>query len=227
MDILSLEYLFGEEFSVGSGKIININGYKFEHNIHTEEGSSGSPIILFNIEKVIGIHKYGDREKRVNIGTFIDEIFDEIKNDLSETNNEKKNIKVKEDDKRKIERVDKKNILDLNSQFLGDEGIQKLKLINDNIIELNLYYNYISDIKVLEEVKFNKLEKINLGSNRISYNIKVLENVDFKELKELDLSLNYMSDIKVLEKVKFNKLEKLNLWQNEISDINVLENVNL
>ena len=36
-----------------------------------------------------------------------------------------------------------------------------------------------------------------------------------------------MSDIKVLEKVKFNKLEKLNLWQNEISDINVLENVNL
>ena len=90
MDILSLGYLFGEELSVGSGKIININGYEFEHNIRTEQGSSGSPIILFNLEKVIGIHKYGDLEKRVNVGTFIGEIFDEIKNDLNEVNNEKK-----------------------------------------------------------------------------------------------------------------------------------------
>ena len=138
MEVLSLGYPFGIELSTGSGKIININGYEFEHNIPIEEGSSGSPIILFNLEKVIGIHKHGDLEKRVNVGTFIGKIFDEIKNDLKEENNGKKNIEVKEDDKRNIERIDKYNILDLSKQNLGNEGIQKLKLINYNIVELNL-----------------------------------------------------------------------------------------
>ena len=90
MEVLSLGYPNGGDLSIGSGKIININGYEFEHNIPIEEGSSGSPIILFNLEKVIGIHKHGDLEKRVNVGTFIGEIFDEIKNDLKELNNEKK-----------------------------------------------------------------------------------------------------------------------------------------
>jgi hypothetical protein len=106
-EVLSLGYPFGKELADGSGEIININGYEFEHNIHTEQGSSGSPIILFNLLNVIGIHKYGDLEKRVNIGTFIGEIFDEIKKDLSEVNNENKNIKVKKDDKKNNERFDK------------------------------------------------------------------------------------------------------------------------
>jgi len=218
MEVLSLGYPNGEDLSNGSGKILNINGFEFEHDISTEQSSSGSPIILFNLEKVIGIHKYGDLEKRVNVGTFIGEIFDEIKLNLSEVNSEKKNIKVKEDDKN--------NILDLSHQNLGNKGIQKLKLINYNIVELNLSWNNILDIKVLEKVKFNKLEKLNLRGNEISDNINILENVDFKELKELDLSENNISDIKVLEKVKFNRLEILILGGNEISNnINILENV--
>jgi hypothetical protein len=95
MEVLSLGYPFGKELADGSGEIINIDGYEFEHNIHTEQGSSGSPIILFNLLKVIGIHKFGDLEKKINVGTFIGEIFDEIKNDLSEVNNEKKKYKSK------------------------------------------------------------------------------------------------------------------------------------
>ena len=173
MEVLSLGYPFGKELADGSGEIINIDGYEFEHNIHTEQGSSGSPIILFNVLNVIGVHKYGDLEERINVGTFIGEIFDEIKNDLSVVNNE--NIKVKEDDERKNERIDKNNILDniidnildLSKKNLGNEGIQKLNIINYNIIELNLSYNNISDIKVLEKVKFNKLEKLYLGWNKI------------------------------------------------------------
>ena len=162
MEVLSLGYPFGKELADGSGEIINIDGYEFEHNIHTEQGSSGSPIILFNLLKVIGIHKFGDLEKKINVGTFIGEILDEIKDDIIEENNEKKNIKVKEDEKRNNERIDKNNILDLSKKCLGNEEIQKLQLINYNIIELNLSFNNISDIKVLEKVKFNKVEKLNL-----------------------------------------------------------------
>jgi len=217
MYVLSLGFPFGEELSTGSGKIINIIGYEFEHNIPTEEDSSGSPIILFNLFKVIGIHKAGDREKGINLGTFIGEIFDEIKDDLNEENNEIKIIKVKEDDKRNIEKIDKNNILDLSLKHLGNEGIQKLNLINYNIIELNLSYNNISNIEVLEKVKFNKLEILDIGVNKISNNINILENVIFKELKVLDLSENNISDIKVLEKVKFNKLEILDLGVNKIT----------
>ena len=64
--------------------------------------------------------------------------------------------------------------------------------------------------RVLEKVKFEKLEKLYLSENKI-VDINILENVNFKELNELDLSGNTISDIKVLEKVKFEKLEKLDL----------------
>ena len=47
-----------------------------------------------------------------------------------------------------------------------------------------------------------------LKKNRIE-NLKFLEYINFKELKELDLSNNNISDIKVLENVKFEKLQKL------------------
>ena len=66
------------------------------------------------------------------------------------------------------------------------------------IRELILSYNYISDIKALETLKFEKLEKLNLCWNKISNNINELENMIFKELKELNLSNNNISDIKIL-----------------------------
>ena len=54
--------------------------------------------------------------------------------------------------------------------------------------------------------------------NEIS-NIDILENVNFKELKELYLHYNEISDIKILEKVKFEKLEDLYLDNNKIDQI--------
>ena len=49
--------------------------------------------------------------------------------------------------------------------------------------------NKISDIRVLEKVKFEKLEYLYLGDNNIS-NINKLEKVNFEELKELNLYFN-------------------------------------
>ena len=69
--------------------------------------------------------------------------------------------------------------------------------------------NNITDIKVLEKVKFEKLVKLYLGRNEISNNINILENVNFKELKDLDLSENYLSDIKILKKGKICKIRKI------------------
>ena len=53
--------------------------YEFDHNIATDKGSSGCPIILLNnninLIQVIGIHKEGDKINKINGGTFLGEIF--------------------------------------------------------------------------------------------------------------------------------------------------------
>ena len=46
--------------------------------------------------------------------------------------------------------------------------------------------------------------------------VNILENVNFKKVKELNLYDNKISDIKVLEKVKFEKLELLDLGENKL-----------
>ena len=75
MDIFTLEYP-RDEIEVGSGKIKDIlDNFEFKHNIHTEPGASGSPIILPNSLKVIGIHKEGDQFSSLNIGLFLGELF--------------------------------------------------------------------------------------------------------------------------------------------------------
>ena len=79
LDIFSLGYPNGNDISSGSGKILGIDDFEFDHNIDTEQGSSGSPIILFNTLKVIGIHKQADKTKKINIGIFIGEVIKKIK----------------------------------------------------------------------------------------------------------------------------------------------------
>ena len=187
------------------------NEYDFNHLGSTEPGSSGGPILNIENNKVIGIHKGYKRvdenniEYDTNIGLFIKYGINDFLNNIK---NQKKIAK-----------------LDLSNKSIGDEKLKielsKIKEINE-LKELDLNNNYISDIKVLEKVQ---LEKLNLGRNKIS-NINILDNVNFKELKELNLYSNNISDIKVFEKVKFQKLEILNLGENVLSNnINILENV--
>ena len=52
--------------------------YEFEHSLDTEEGSSGSPICLFENLFVIGIHFGSDKKKNINYGLFIGGIFDNL-----------------------------------------------------------------------------------------------------------------------------------------------------
>ena len=56
-------------FSVGYIK--DINKFDIIHKCSTEPGSSGGPIMLLNIFKVIGIHKGGSSIYEENYGTFL------------------------------------------------------------------------------------------------------------------------------------------------------------
>ena len=206
LDIFTLSYHLGDELVPTNGKFKEKGKeYLFSHDIDTESGSSGCPIILFT-KKVIGIHKGYSEEEKLNVGIFIGEVMNKL-NEIKNFKNEKpKNeinilfyndlIESNKNFKLNIE----SNITKLNLRYNNDncwEYLPNLKLTE--LKELDLSHNDISDIKSLENVKFVKLEKLNLSYNKNISNYNILGKVDFKELKELDLSHNNILDI-TLEK---------------------------
>ena len=69
-NIYIIQYPHGE-LSYSKGKILNIDKYEITHNVGTKAGSSGSPIFLEGNKLVIGIHKEGDKEEKVNYGDLL------------------------------------------------------------------------------------------------------------------------------------------------------------
>ena len=67
-----VQYPGGRELSESKGNIREIKTeYLFSHTSSTEDGSSGSPIFLENTDKIIGIHKAGNKNEKINYGFFI------------------------------------------------------------------------------------------------------------------------------------------------------------
>ena len=84
LDIFTLGYPLGDEDNVvyGSGKICTMkNSFEFEHNIPTNIGFSGAPVISLESFKIIGVHKYHETLNNLNVGVFIGFIVEDLKND--------------------------------------------------------------------------------------------------------------------------------------------------
>ena len=117
--------------------------------------------------------------------------------------------------------------LKLGYKNLGDNKLKNLTNINfDNLEKLWLSYNRISDIKFLEELKYPKLQTLDLSNNKIE-NINIFENTHFFNLRKLWLNNNLIKDISVFIKIKCELLEELNLKNNYISNISSLEKIGL
>ena len=162
VDIFSIEHPFGKGAVCASGTILNIKDYEFDHNISTDSGASGSPIILINdninLIQAIGIHKYSDLKNKINVGTFIGEILNEI--------NENINLKGES------ENFFKSDIITDYKDIKKD-----LKLINsqkeNNDLFLQKDYHQISNI--------NKItDNINEYKNKIPLSIKDSQNKKIK-----------------------------------------------
>jgi len=82
--IYCLEFPQGKDLKFDIGEIKKIENGIIKHNISTEDGSSGSPLISTN-HKIIGIHKgHEKKNKNCNCGIFIKDIIMKIiENNLS------------------------------------------------------------------------------------------------------------------------------------------------
>ena len=89
-DIQLIQYPLGGNFSYSEGKISAIKENIFFHNSSTQKGSSGSPIVFKGEETVIAIHRGATGNNGRNVGIFIKDIV-EIMKDFSIKNIKKNN----------------------------------------------------------------------------------------------------------------------------------------
>ena len=213
-DVFTLQYP-REKMEVATGKIneiskINDNIYEFGHNIDTENGSSGSPIILISTSKVIGIHKCGDIYEKVNYATFIGEIF-KFKNFIKE----KKNNNVDEIPSNIISKVNKSICKIAYKKNNEDKNGTGFFMILNNIKYLVTSYKILNKDIINNSIRIeihNKIEKIIELKER---NIKFLDDLDITilEIKESD----DLRDIDFLT-YDLNYIEGYNQYK----DINIL-----
>ena len=97
--IYSINYPEDKDIVVSYGQPPQINGSDIKQKCWTEPGSSGSPILLINNQKLIGIHYGYSDHFESNKGTLIIYSiieFQNIKNNLLMINKEGKEIKNNE-----------------------------------------------------------------------------------------------------------------------------------
>ena len=155
--IYIINYPKGNNLKLSCGLIINIKKEKIKHTCSTENGSSGSPILLLNNNKVIGIHigSYREDTKNFNIGLFIKSFIDEInKNEdlkikLTKFNEKFKNqieekdnfIKEKYKNENPLKRKEKKyNEIKINRMILKydiKQNDKNIKIFGKKFVENN------------------------------------------------------------------------------------------
>ena len=222
MDVFALQYP-KDKIEIAAGTIMNIGDeyeYEFEHNIDTTNGSSGSPIIIPNTLKVIGIHKAGDKEEKINYGSFIGEIF---KDKNKSKNKDKDNINYiigelyisKSDIGKKIriinsyeeslryeldkyDDMDDRNLASLynkgKEENKEDENEKEVKdcliEINDIKIPFSYFHEFIKEGKYKIKYTFKDLPT---NCNHIFYNCSSLINLDLSNFDTKDvMNMSYM-----------------------------------
>ena len=182
IDIFTLQYP-NDDIEVASGKIIEIlNNFEFKHTIDTENGSSGSPIIIPNILKVVGIHKQGDKRNiKVNYGSFIGEIF-------------KKNLL------NKIEIKNDNNLKSINDELdknyiVGEINISKDD-IGKNIRIINSYEEFCSENKLNIDPKYKNekdIKKCIIEINDVKYPFSYFHK--FNSMEKYKIKYNFINNL--------------------------------
>ena len=182
-------------FSVG--KIKEIKENEFGHDISSEGGSSGCPIILTSNNQVIGIHIGCDVSKKLNIGNFIGQIIKAINipNQI--------NSNVQNKDKNKI--FINNNNYNINNNKINTIINNKIKFnIDNNVVNYNQNHNSVNYNNNNNNNNINKIiNPIELYLD-ITKNEKDTQDIIIIYIKSIDQSLN--CKIRCKNSDKFNKI---------------------
>ena len=211
IDVFALQYP-KDKIEIAAGTIMNIGDeyeYEFEHNIDTTNGSSGSPIIIPNTLKVIGIHKDGDKEEKINYGSFIGEIFKD-KNKSKNKHKDNSNYIIGELYISKSDIGKKIRIINSYEEFWRydewdnryfasfynekDENDKEVKNclieINDIKIPFSYFHEFIKEGKYKIKYTFKDLPT---NCNHIFYGCSSLTNLDLSNFDTKDvINMSYM-----------------------------------
>ena len=181
VDVFTLQHPLGNDVSCASGKISEIiNDYEFSHNISTEKGSSGCPIIKLdnniNLILVIGIHKASDSKKEINYGTFIGGIIDELKNDSIFFQKSTKNKEQKKERKDK-EEEEKEEEKEVEEEKEEQEEIEQEEIEQEEIEQEKIEQEEIEQEEVEQEDNFI-IAQINIKKKEINKFIRIINSYE-------------------------------------------------
>jgi len=207
VDVFSIQHPYGKGAACASGTIKNIYEHEFDHNISTDNGSSGCPIILLNnninLIRVIGIHKDGIINKKINGGTFIGEIFNgDLNKELNKKNNNNyiiAEIDIKGEDINKDIRIinsykedyRRSFIIKIEEEYKNEEEIKKCEIkINNELIPFNYFYKFKSKGKYIIQYTF----KNNINKTCFMFDgCSSLTNIDLSNFNTNNItSMGYM-----------------------------------
>ena len=131
-------------------------------------------------------------------------------------NSEKAIIKIFNEKDIKIERQEE-NLL-LSNKQINDENIKLISLIKfNNLKEINLSENEITNIEPLCNINLPYLELLNLSYNKI-INIEPLGEINSRKLQYLFIQNNQIEDFEVFFDNDFRSLSILRLEENKIKE---------
>ena len=209
-DICIVQYPEGGDLSFAQGGIKSFDNYKIKHLVSTRAGSTGSPILLQNNFKIIGIHKAGNaRKSNENIGTFMKDILNDCFN--IKLKNEiicEYNIKKKDN----IQILNSYEEFKRNNKYFEGKGIENEKEIKNNCeIYLNenkrsFCYKYELEGKNIIKIKcINLLNNTNFMfcdcSSLTSLN---LSNFNTNNIKDMNHMFSHCSSLISLNLNNFN-----------------------
>ena len=224
--IIQYPYRSKCETSFGKLKVMSRkNEFYIWHNCSTDEGSSGSPIILLENLKVIGIHlKRHKTSEKINEGNFLFDITSFIKTNYLEfiKNQDKEKLKEQyfeeEKSSRKNNNLTLINTTEKNTSKLNN-FYKKQSSTLDSSISQNLKYNI--DFKGKNLFEANNIKQLK-PNDTLDFDNNINYYINDNKLEAIK-DEHFFTDLSNIENNNFNKYEQI-IKGNDSSNIDISSN---
>ena len=239
--IYVLQYPNGKNACVSYGLLSDMDQYKIRHKCTTDFGSSGSPILNLDNNKVIGIHSKGSISFNFNMGTLLKLPIQDFINKALNSNIKKNTININNVEYNIIKEIGSDGfgrVIQVSSN--SDNKNYAVKVIPITEETKNQFKNIQNEVEILSNLNCNNIvkyydsskdEKIihilmeYCGENNLRSFIKkyinnktfIEENIIKKIIKQICLGLKEIHN----KKISHRDLKPENIFMNENMDIKI------